>query len=106
MQFSFDCVSALGCDQNGFAILEGSYQNRIMPGFTLFVNEILDRMGAASSSAQGLSTTITTAQKFFSSNHRIVIKATGDKVLGILKVGYKKLFLRDKFFNYHEVTPL
>ena len=21
-------------------------------------------------------------------------------------MGYKKLFLRDKFFNYHEVTPL
>lgn len=106
MQFSFDCASALGCDQNGFAILEGSYQNRIMPGFTLFVNEILDRMGTASSTAQGLSTTITTSQKFFSSNHRIVVKAAGDKVFGILKVGYKKLFLRDKFFNYHEVTPL
>ena len=106
MQFNFNCTDVLACDQNGFAILEGSYQNKVMPGYTLFVNEILDRMGAASSKAQGLDTTITTAQKFFQSNHRIVIKASEDKVLGILKVGVKKLFLRDMYYNYHEVFPL
>ena len=106
MQFNFDCTDVLSCDQNGFAILEGSYQNKVMPGYTLFVNEILDTMGTASSKAQGLDTTITTAQKFFQSNHRIVIKATQDKVLGILKVGVKKLFLRDMYYNYHEVFPL
>ena len=106
MEFNFNCCDALGCDQDGFAIIEGSYQNRIMPGFTLFVNEIIDKMGLASSQAQGLSTTITTAQKFFTSNHRMVIKATGNKVLGILKVGVKKLFLRDVLYNYHEVSPL
>ena len=106
MQFNFDCTDVLSCDQNGFAILEGSYQNKVMPGYTLFVNEILDTMGTASSKAQGLNTTITTAQKFFQSNHRIVIKATQDKVLGILKVGVKKLFLRDMYYNYHEVFPL
>ena len=106
MQFNFDCTDVLSCDQNGFAILEGSYQNKVMPGYTLFVNEILDTMGTLSSKAQGLDTTITTAQKFFQSNHRIVIKATQDKVLGILKVGVKKLFLRDMYYNYHEVFPL
>ena len=106
MQFNFDCTDVLSCDPNGFAILEGSYQNKVMPGYTLFVNEILDTMGTASSKAQGLDTTITTAQKFFQSNHRIVIKATQDKVLGILKVGVKKLFLRDMYYNYHEVFPL
>jgi alpha-tubulin N-acetyltransferase 1 len=79
MQFNFDCTDVLSCDQNGFAILEGSYHNKVMPGYTLFVNEILDTMGTASSKAQGLDTTITTAQKFFKSNHRIVIKATQDK---------------------------
>ena len=48
MEFNFDCVQALGCDQNGFAILEGSYQNRIVPGYILFVKEILNSMGEAS----------------------------------------------------------
>ena len=51
MQFNFNCEEALDCDKDGFAILEGSYKNRILPGFTLYVNEILDKMGEASSQA-------------------------------------------------------
>ena len=106
MEFNFDCVQALGCDQNGFAILEGSYQNRIVPGYILFVKEILNSMGEASSRAQQLNTIITSAHKFFISNHRIFIKADQNKVLGFIKVGNKKLFLRDRNFNYHEVNTL
>ena len=106
MEFNFDCVQALGCDQNGFAILEGSYQNRIVPGYILFVKEILNSMGEASSKAQHLNTIITSAHKFFISNHRIFIKADQNKVLGFIKVGSKKLFLRDRNFNYHEVNTL
>ena len=87
MEFNFNCEEALDCDENGFAILEGSYKNRIVPGFTLYVNEILDKMGEASSQAQNLPTIITTSQKFFTSNHRIVLKAEKDKVLGFIKVG-------------------
>ena len=75
-------------------------------GFTLYVNEILDKMGEASSQAQNLPTIITTSQKFFTSNHRIVLKAEKDKVLGFIKVGVKKLYLRDRHYNYHEVSPL
>ena len=106
MEFKFDCVQALGCDQTGIAILEGSYQNRIVPGYILFVKEILNSMGEASSRAQRLNTTITSAHKFFISNHRIFIKAEQNKVLGFIKVGSKKLFLRDRGFNYHEVNTL
>ena len=106
MEFNFDCVQSLGCDENGFAILEGSYQNRIVPGYILFVKEILNSMGEASSRAQQLNTTITSAHKFFISNHRIFIKAEQNKVLGFIKVGAKKLFLRDRNFNYHEVNTL
>ena len=106
MEFKFDCVQALGCDQSGIAILEGSYQNRIVPGYILFVKEILNSMGEASSRAQHLNTTITSAHKFFISNHRIFIKAEQNKVLGFIKVGSKKLFLRDRGFNYHEVNTL
>ena len=106
MEFNFDCVQSLGCDENGFAILEGSYQNRIVPGYILFVKEILNSMGEASSRAQSLNTTITSAHKFFISNHRIFIKAEQNKVLGFIKVGAKKLFLRDRSYNYHEVNAL
>ena len=106
MEFKFDCAQSLGCDQNGFAILEGSYQNHIVPGYILFVKEILNSMGEASSRAQQLNTTITSAHKFFISNHRIFIKAEQNKVLGFIKVGNKKLFLRDRNFNYHEVNTL
>ena len=106
MEFKFDCVQALGCDQNGFAILEGSYQNRLVPGYILFVKEILNSMGEASSRAQHLNTIITSAHKFFISNHRIFIKAEQSRVLGFIKVGSKKLFLRDRNFNYHEVNTL
>ena len=106
MEFKFDCVQSLGCDENGFAILEGSYQNRIVPGYILFVKEILNSMGEASSKAQQLNTIITSAHKFFISNHRIFIKAQQNKVLGFIKVGMKKLFLRDRYYNYHEVNTL
>ena len=106
MEFNFDCVQSLGCDENGFAILEGSYQNRIVPGYILFVKEILNSMGEASSRAQKLNTIITSAHKFFISNHRIFIKAEQNKVLGFIKVGNKKLFLRDRNYNYHEVNTL
>ena len=106
MEFNFDCVQSLGCDENGFAILEGSYQNRIVPGYILFVKETLNTMGEASSRAQKLNTTITSAHKFFISNHRIFIKAEQNKVLGFIKVGYKKLFLRDRNYNYHEINTL
>jgi len=53
-----------------------------------------------------LNTIITTASKFFSSNHRVFIKAHGNSVIGILKVGVKKLFVRDELANYHEISPL
>lgn len=106
MQFNFNCEQILGCDREGNAVLEGSFQGGIKPGYILFVNEILDSMGFASSKAQGLNTIITTASKFFSSNHRIFIKAQGNKVIGFMKVGVKKLYVRDEYANYHEINPL
>ena len=106
MQFNFDCEQALDCDQNGFSILEGSCQNRIVPGYRLYVKEIIDKMGQLSSKSQNLQTTITTTSRFFPSSHRLFIKADKNRVLGYIKVGPKKLFLRDKLFNYHERKTL
>ena len=106
MKFNFDCEQCLDCDENGFSILEGSYQNRIIPGYRLYVKEILDTMGYLSSKAQNLQTVITSTNRFFPSNHTLFIKADKNKVFGYIKVGPKKLFLRDRLFNYHERKTL
>ena len=106
MLFNFDCEQALDCDQNGISILEGSCQNRIIPGYRLHVKEILDKMGQLSSKSQNLQTTITSTSRFFPSNHRLFIMADKNRVLGYIKVGPKKLFLRDRLFNYHERRTL
>ena len=82
-----ECEKSLDCNEKRTSNLEGSYKNRIIPGFTLYINEILNKMGEASSQAQNLPKIITTSQKFFISNHRIVLKAEKDKVLGFIKVG-------------------
>ena len=106
MQFNFDCEEALDCDQNGISVLEGSCQNRIIPGYRLYVKEILDRMGQLSAKAQNLQSIITSTSRFFPSSHRLFIKADKNKVYGYLKIGPKKLFLRDRLFNYHERRTL
>ena len=107
MNFSFNCIEALDCDpQTGIAILEGSYQNNILPSYSLYVNEIIDKIGLASAKYRKLQTVSTSAFKFFSSNHRIIIKANENKVLGFIKVGNKRLYLHDKNFNYFECNPL
>ena len=49
MQFNFNCEQILGCNNEGFAILEGSFAKAIKPGHLLYVNEILDSMGFLSS---------------------------------------------------------
>lgn len=106
MEFNFNCEQFLDCDENGIAILEGSYQNRIIPGYRIYVKEILDRMGEMSSKSQNLTTIITSTSAFFPSNYTLFLKARGNKVYGYLKIGPKKLFLRDRFFNYHERNTL
>ena len=106
MQFNFDCEQCLDCDRNGFSVLEGSCQNRIIPGYRIYVKEILDKMGQLSAKAQNLESAITTTSRFFPSNHRLFIKADKNRVFGYIKVGPKKLFLRDRLFNYHERRTL
>ena len=106
MQFNFDCEQCLDCDRNGFSVLEGSCQNRIIPGYRLYVKEILDKMGQLSAKAQNLPTVITSTGQFFPSNYRLFIKAEGNRVFGYIKIGPKKLFLRDRLFNYHERKTL
>ena len=49
MLFNFDCQRILETNPDGFSILEGSYSKAIKPSYILFVNQVLDSMGYASS---------------------------------------------------------
>ena len=106
MEFNFNCEDILDCDRNGYSILEGSHQNMIIPGYKVYIREILDKMGELSSKSQNLLVNITTTNKFFPSDQCIIIKAEKNKVLGYIKIGPKKLFLRDRICNYHERKTL
>lgn len=49
MEFAFDCEHILGCDRDGFALLEGTYQDAIKPAYLFYVHEILNNIGQESS---------------------------------------------------------
>lgn len=70
------------------------------------VYEIIDRIGSASSKAQGLPSIITTASKLFTSDTRLYLRAEGNRVMGLLKVGVKKLFIRNESGAIKEISPL
>lgn len=63
-------------------------------------------MGYASGKAQKLPSTITTMGKLQANGHIIFVKAQGNKCIGFLKVGYKKLFIRGKGGEMVEMKPL
>ncbi|CAN7993762.1 unnamed protein product [Ixodes hexagonus] len=75
------------------------------------LGRVIDALGEASSMAQGLPAAVTTTEKLRRSRHRVYIlvepKADGRAlVLGLLKVGFKQLFLRDESCRLCQVRPL
>lgn len=73
---------------------------------------VIDHMGEASTRAQGLRAPITSALKLQHSDHRLYVMKDSaanngqGAVVGILKVGHKKLFLMDMQSVQYEVNPL
>lgn len=73
---------------------------------------VIDEMGKASARAQNLHGPITSAQRLSQSKHRLYIKKDQDAnngngtVVGLLKVGNKKLFIYDHHGNQLEMEPL
>jgi hypothetical protein len=57
------------------------------------INVIIDDLGHLSSKSQGLPVTITTSQKFFTSDNRIYIKVAEGRVIGMIKMGRRRLFI-------------
>ena len=56
---------------------------------------MINSLGERSAVSQKLKQTITTNAKFYGSEHRIYLKVVGNKALGFIKVGEKKLFYHD-----------
>ena len=63
-------------------------------------------MGEASSKAQKLPQTITTSLKLFNSDNKLYMRVGRESAIGILKVGTRKLFIRDIQGQIKEINPL
>ncbi|KAK7862401.1 hypothetical protein R5R35_008092 [Gryllus longicercus] len=76
------------------------------------VSDIIDVMGLASARAQGLQKAITTGDRLRSYDHTLYLlvnpEGNGGKgvVVGLLKMGRKKLFVFDVNGQHHEMEPL
>jgi GNAT superfamily N-acetyltransferase len=67
---------------------------------------IVNEMGKASAHAQGLKQVITSLSKFTRSSDRIYLHCTlPSTVNGLLRVGEKRLFIRDELGAIKEITP-
>ncbi|XP_071539568.1 alpha-tubulin N-acetyltransferase-like isoform X3 [Panulirus ornatus] len=74
--------------------------------------QIINAIGEASSFAQGLNNVITTADKLQNSDHLLYLMKEEDEsigqcvVVGMLKIGRKKLFLLDPYQQTRECAPV
>ncbi|CAI2370682.1 unnamed protein product [Moneuplotes crassus] len=59
------------------------------------LNTVIDKMGDASSFAQGIHIPITTSSNFKSSEYVLYLKVQGHTCYGLIKTGYKNLFVRE-----------
>lgn len=115
MNFNFNCQTLLDCTPDGFSIIDGSNMKFLQTGRCFRfskdcekVKQVVDNMGYASQKAQTLFTPVTTASKFFNEDHdhRLYISAQSTTVVGLLKIGKKKLFIRDGVGRIKEINPL
>lgn len=102
MEFRFDVQKVIRCNSQGIYLLLP--QNNLR---TKEICEIIDVMGRESSRSQGLRSIITTAVRFFSSSdNKIYLKIEGQKVVGMLKTGVRKLFYTNEIGKIVEMSPL
>eukprot|EP00743_Colponemidia_sp_Colp-15_P005981 GILK01006428.1.p1 GENE.GILK01006428.1~~GILK01006428.1.p1 ORF type:complete len:416 (+),score=44.49 GILK01006428.1:106-1353(+) len=121
MEFDFDCIKTVGADVDGYAVITNNHfahsaarisdpyvQSRTAEAHKkqAQLSEIIERMGTASAKAQGLKAVITTPSRIIATDHRVYLRVTRNKVIGLLKVGKKKLFIRNEQGNMREIEPL
>lgn len=82
------------------------------PDARLRLFEIVNKMGEASARAQGLAGAITTGRRLETSDHHLYIMKDPEgsrgkgAVIGILKIGRKRLFVYDRHGQQWEMNPL
>lgn len=102
MEFKFDLHRFCKPNKEGLVLLLPQ-----LPFRSAQICEIIDKMGRASTIAQNLPSTITTSSRFFtSSDNKIYLKIDSNKVVGILKIGTRKLFYTNELGRMTEITPL
>jgi GNAT superfamily N-acetyltransferase len=102
MEFKFDVRRFLRADANGICVLLPQ-----RPFNTREISEIIDIAGRESARAQSLPSTITTSTKFFSSSdNKLYLKIDQQKVVGILKIGIRRLFYSNEIGRIIEISPL
>lgn len=106
MLFDADLGALLQADTDGFALIDisspGQRRSLALPGLV----SVIDAMGRASSTAQGLSTTITTFERLRLTDHRVYAKVEGRALIGYIKVGQKDLFYQSATGSMTQVRPL
>ncbi|CAI2364828.1 unnamed protein product [Moneuplotes crassus] len=116
MDFDFNLTDVLNANPDGIVILDGTRSLRKGPqhysaGMKVdphqkLVNEVVDLAGEKSAEAQKLLTAVTNSIRFFNSEDRLYLVVDQFTCIGLLKVGYKKLFVRDEIGNMKEIEPL
>ena len=108
MEFEFD-LKFLKSDINGISVWNGKFHQEFgtsIDNLTHFC-EIVNKMGIGSYKAQGLGQPVTSSYSLRGTNHTLyIICDNHKKIKGILKIGYKKLFIHDLTHQYTEMTPL
>ena len=49
---------------------------------------------------------ITTASRLFTSSDKLYLRSEGGKVIGLIKIGSRKLFIRNESGQIKEITPI
>lgn len=100
MELEVTLSEVLKVDEDGFVCCSGRdylkhlRHNQPEKGLNA-LTKIINVLGERSAISQKLKQIITTTIKFFNTDQRIYIKVSGNKALGFVKVGEKKLFYHD-----------
>ncbi|VDN53267.1 unnamed protein product [Dracunculus medinensis] len=95
--------------------LDSSVLRRLNPRKYWTVKKIIDQMGSLSAKAQGLRKSLTTYEKIIDSDERQILYILWKKdveysgrniIIGLLKIGYKNLYLTDEKNQTYQTTPL
>lgn len=106
MEFPFD-LSFLKGNVQGITICDGKFARQLSMEAIPHYNHILDDMGKASCTAQGLGQAVTASYLLRGTDHKIYLLHDGQhRVKALLKIGTKKLFIHGPDHRYIEMKPL